>query len=47
MKKNKTLSFKITEDLKQKIDVCAKKEKRSVSNFVQLVLEREVKKRKK
>ena len=44
MKKTKTLSFKVTEELKVKIEALAKKEKRSVSNLVQMIMERNVRK---
>lgn len=38
MKKDKTLSFKVSEDFKKKLEAKAKQENRSVSNFVQLAL---------
>ena len=47
MKKDKTLSFKITEELKKKLESRAKEEGRSVSNLVQLILNEELDKRKK
>ena len=47
MKKNETLSFKVSEEFKKELEALAKSESRSLSNFVQLVLAREIEKRKK
>lgn len=47
MKKDQTLSFKITEELKRKLEARAKQEGRSLSNYVQLVLVKEAEKPKK
>ncbi len=38
MKKDKTLSFKVSDDFKKRLEAKAKEEHRSLSNFVQLVL---------
>ena len=40
--KSETLSFKISPELKEKLEALAAKENRSLSNFVQTVLAREV-----
>ena len=42
--KSETLSFKISPELKEKLEALAAKENRSLSNFVQTVLAREVQK---
>lgn len=47
MKKDQTLSFKVTDDLKRKLEAKAKEENRSLSNLVQLILAKEVEKEKK
>ena len=47
MKKDQTLSFKVTEELKRKLETRAKQEGRSLSNFVQQILSKEVRKSKK
>ncbi|OGW69388.1 MAG: hypothetical protein A2036_03525 [Omnitrophica bacterium GWA2_50_21] len=47
MKKDQTLSFKVTDDLKRKLEAKAKGENRSLSNLVQLILAKEVEKDKK
>jgi len=47
MKKSETLSFKVTEEMKRKLEAKASKEGRSVSNLIQQILAKEVKKQKK
>lgn len=47
MKKDQTLSFKVTEELKRKLEALAKAEGRSLSNYVQLALAQIVEKAKK
>jgi uncharacterized protein (DUF1778 family) len=46
MKKTETLSFKVTPELKTKLEALAKKENRSLSNFVQMILTTTAEKRK-
>ena len=45
MKKSETLSFKVTEEMKRKLEAKAVKEGRSLSNLVQQILTKEVKKK--
>lgn len=45
MKKDQTLSFKVTDELKKKLEARAKREGRSLSNLVQLILTKEAEKR--
>lgn len=47
MKKDQTLSFKVTENLKHKLQAKAKQDGRSLSNLVQQILSREIEKSKK
>jgi predicted HicB family RNase H-like nuclease len=44
--KDTTITFRTSEELKKKLEVMAAKESRSLSNFIELILEKAVKEKK-